>query len=435
MIGEKFGRLTVIENVPKRKRKTWLCRCECGNFTQSTTSNLRGGGATSCGCYRRERTTEKNGVDLTGSKVNMLTVLKLGSHTSDGARRWVCRCDCGKIIECRSSLLLQKKVMSCGCYRSIVCKSPETIRKRKKTCLERYGAEMLCNTDEVMARHASKKEIELRRAVEEIIGRPLKRKRIKVRGKSLEIDMFDEELKIGIEYNGVFFHSEKRCSKNYHLDKTLAANQLGWQLIHLFDVEFNNKNKKKRVLSFLRSKFQKNKRVIGARKVVFAPIAWSHAAMFCEQWHMQGQPHHALLSLGAILDDEIVAVATFGRHHRDSSKVVLSRFACKENVTISGCLGKFSKLASHYFKTEIITWVDRRFSEGGSYKRAGWVIDGILKPDYFYTKGYNLISKQSRQKKKIGTPEGMTENEHAQQDKLLKVWDCGKIRFVYPYKT
>lgn len=61
LIGQKFGRLTVIEKVGTRKKpcgKTimiWKCKCDCGNITEANTSALRSGEKSSCGCLRKER--------------------------------------------------------------------------------------------------------------------------------------------------------------------------------------------------------------------------------------------------------------------------------------------------------------------------------------------------------------------------------------------
>lgn len=54
LIGHKFNRLTVIAEAGRRKHGhvIWLCRCECGNETRVTTSDLRFGTTVSCGCYR-----------------------------------------------------------------------------------------------------------------------------------------------------------------------------------------------------------------------------------------------------------------------------------------------------------------------------------------------------------------------------------------------
>lgn len=56
LTGRKFGRLTVVERQPNQGRKTmWLCRCDCGNETVISGSNLTSGNTKSCGCYHTER--------------------------------------------------------------------------------------------------------------------------------------------------------------------------------------------------------------------------------------------------------------------------------------------------------------------------------------------------------------------------------------------
>lgn len=61
LIGQKFGRLTVIEKIGARKKpcgKTimiWKCKCDCGNITEASTNALRSGEKISCGCFRKDR--------------------------------------------------------------------------------------------------------------------------------------------------------------------------------------------------------------------------------------------------------------------------------------------------------------------------------------------------------------------------------------------
>ena len=56
MIGEKYGRLTVLSlsHCDQRHRKWWLCLCECGSNTTLHTGNLRSGNTRSCGCLARD---------------------------------------------------------------------------------------------------------------------------------------------------------------------------------------------------------------------------------------------------------------------------------------------------------------------------------------------------------------------------------------------
>lgn len=58
LIGQKFGRLTVIEPTDKRGKYTesiiWKCRCECGNICYADGAFLRNGEKRSCGCLNKD---------------------------------------------------------------------------------------------------------------------------------------------------------------------------------------------------------------------------------------------------------------------------------------------------------------------------------------------------------------------------------------------
>lgn len=62
--GERFGRLTVLEEVEprvcgKQRQRAFSCRCDCGKETVVKLLNMRQGVTQSCGCIKRaERPTE-----------------------------------------------------------------------------------------------------------------------------------------------------------------------------------------------------------------------------------------------------------------------------------------------------------------------------------------------------------------------------------------
>lgn len=95
LIGERFGKLTVIEQVSSDKcgNRKWRCLCDCGGEHIATTGNLRSGRTTNCGC--------KKSPDLTGKVFGKLTVLgRSDKRNPRGARTtpmWECRCECGAI--------------------------------------------------------------------------------------------------------------------------------------------------------------------------------------------------------------------------------------------------------------------------------------------------------------------------------------------------
>jgi len=54
MIGEVYGRYTVISAAPPTKYIKYLCRCACGTEKIVAGSDLRNGHSKSCGCLRDE---------------------------------------------------------------------------------------------------------------------------------------------------------------------------------------------------------------------------------------------------------------------------------------------------------------------------------------------------------------------------------------------
>ena len=60
LTGQRFGRLVVIKlSTPKgEKRPKWLCKCDCGNECAVLGYNLVRGFTKSCGCLRKEMTSQ-----------------------------------------------------------------------------------------------------------------------------------------------------------------------------------------------------------------------------------------------------------------------------------------------------------------------------------------------------------------------------------------
>jgi len=63
LTGKRFGRLTVIKDVNKRRNSgciVWLCSCDCGNTHKITSSGLRNSKTHSCGCIQKEKASKAN---------------------------------------------------------------------------------------------------------------------------------------------------------------------------------------------------------------------------------------------------------------------------------------------------------------------------------------------------------------------------------------
>jgi hypothetical protein len=303
---------------------------------------------------------------------------------------------------------------------------------RKEAMIKRCGCACYANSKEYMEKYGNKRtskaETEIRHFVQSL-GFTTESSVIS----GYEYDILVSSRNIAIEHNGLYYHSEtKGKGRLFHLRKTIACNRKGIRLIHIWEHWWQHR--KEQVKIFITSALGKNRTVYG-RKCKISEVSLTAGQDFLDRTHILGSSSRSFKAIGLLLNEELIGVATFSIHHRNNKELVLDRFACKEGITIVGGLSRISKFASSLFKKDLTSWADKSISEGNGYLKAGWIKEEVLPPDYFYYKnGKGYVSKQSRQKRLVGTPRGMTEAEHAKLDGLHRIWDVGKIRFRYPYK-
>lgn len=254
-----------------------------------------------------------------------------------------------------------------------------------------------------------------------------------------EIDIYIPLLKIGIEYNGVVWHSEKfNKGKYYHLEKTEKCFDKGIKLFQIFEDEYEEH--KEIILSKIKHLLNKTDGVehIPARKTVIKDIDINISKEFLSKYHIQGYGK-ASVYLGCYYNDELVGVMTFKKDGVD--KWDLTRFATNYNYICVGVSGKLLKyFIDKYNPTEIKTFADRRWTidkDNNLYTKIGFELDKIEAPDYRYTNGAGQFRKHKfnfRKKilsKNYGLPLEMTENEMCKQLGFYKVWDCGLFKYVW----
>ena len=80
LAGQRFGKLTVIckAGLDNAGHLIWRCRCDCGSNANVLATNLIQGYTKSCGCLHSEICSER-GEDLIGQKFGKLTVISLYS--------------------------------------------------------------------------------------------------------------------------------------------------------------------------------------------------------------------------------------------------------------------------------------------------------------------------------------------------------------------
>lgn len=250
-----------------------------------------------------------------------------------------------------------------------------------------------------------------------------------------ELDIYLPENKLAIEYNGLYSHLYRPWETNdslikgpkYHLNKTLQCESKNIQLLHFFSDEWLYK--KDIVKSIIKSKLGLTSKIY-ARKCKIIEVDISTKNKFLNNHHIQGEDK-SKIKLGLIYNDNLVSIMTFSRSRFNSNyKWELSRFSCIKGVTV---VGGFSKLLSHFRKSNtgnIVSYADRRISNGNVYFKNGFKLIKINRPSYFYV-DKNCLERFNRmkfQKKLIGATTS-TEYERAREMGYEKIWDCGTLCF------
>lgn len=113
--GMRSGRLVAVEPTQQRRRSSllWRCKCDCGNDILVEPYKIRNQVISSCGCIR----TEKKIRDITGQKFGRLTAIERLNKKRGSSFMWRCRCDCGNEVEVSANSMLSGNTKSCGCLR------------------------------------------------------------------------------------------------------------------------------------------------------------------------------------------------------------------------------------------------------------------------------------------------------------------------------
>lgn len=249
-----------------------------------------------------------------------------------------------------------------------------------------------------------------------------------------ELDIFVPSKNIAIEYNGLFWHSETRGkNSNYHLDKTIACMEKGIRLIQIFEDEWIEK--RRIVKNRLKNILGVCDRKIMARKCEIRNVENSLAQKFLDKYHIQGKAV-ASVRLGLFYKNRLVALMTFSKP-RFNKKYdwELVRYCTIGDWSVIGGAGKLLKFFRENYCGSIISYADRRWSDGNLYKGLGFTELENTKPAYFYTKNGNRYSRVMFQKHKLhkildNFDKSLSENDNMIMNGYSKVFDCGNKVFV-----
>ena len=263
------------------------------------------------------------------------------------------------------------------------------------------------------------------------------------RGK--EIDIFLPEKKIGIEINGILWHSYgatypnniESYNKKYHLlSKYDELKQMNIKIINVFDIEWENKPEI--IKSILAAKINVFKEKIYARKCSIKEIDSQTSAEFLDNNHLQGRDK-SKYRIGLYYNNELYSVMTFSNRSitGGNTSLELVRFCNKLHTSVVGGASRlFQYFISKYLPSNVITYADKRFSDGGLYNHLGFNLVRESNPNYFYMKHNNLESRMKYQKHKLQNilpiyDANKTELQNMWDNDYRILYDCGNLVFKW----
>lgn len=214
-----------------------------------------------------------------------------------------------------------------------------------------------------------------------------------------ELDIVIHSKKLAIEYNGLYWHSDKFVKNNYHLNKTEKANKKGFDLIHVFDDEWLDKEEvvKAKILSYLD---------------IYQNIVNSDS---CEIKEVKDENLQNFLIRNS-LESGIKGKQQLGLYNgEDLVQVLIANdnklqgIFTKINTKVEG-----EKLFEYYSKDfqSIEVIIDRRWLDDKHYLSLGFKKVEDYKPNYFYCYGEKRYTKRPDKKE------------------VNKIYDCGKSLLI-----
>lgn len=246
-----------------------------------------------------------------------------------------------------------------------------------------------------------------------------------------EIDIVCHDIKLAIEYCGIYWHSELRGKdKFYHRNKMLLCKEAGYELITIFETDPIDI-----VKSILSIKMGVSKRLM-ARKCSLAKIHPKIASQFHAENHLHGSVGGSL-HLGLLYENELVYLASFGKNRfsRDDSWEC-TRMTGAKGITVAGGPSRlFKEFKRLYPGKTLTTFADLRFGSGKNYDYHMKRLNDSL-PNYRYfkigdqTKLYSRNAFQKHKLKKFKSyDENLTEWQIMQAEGYDRIWDCGNAKF------
>lgn len=233
-------------------------------------------------------------------------------------------------------------------------------------------------------------------------------------------DIFIEDTSYLIELNPTYTHTYYATPeyKYYHRNRSLLAESKGFQCIHIWDWDSITK-----ILGSIHTISTRD-----TSKLRVFKLSNDVANKFLKENDLRGQVKGNALHLGAIQNDEIVAVITFIKsRYNKKFDVELVRYTKKLWVDSPGVFDLLSSVASQKYEiTRCITYMDYSKPYNQKYiEEMGMKFSHLVQPTKVFSKGSKFYTR-SLIERKFNTVETINK-----ENGWLPLYTCGSKAFIF----
>lgn len=311
---------------------------------------------------------------------------------------------------------------------------PKVLEKYRQTCLERYGVDNIsksrCLTCYPKHAFVPKKETEVADWIRSIYTGT-----VETSNRSLinpyELDIYIPDRKLAIEFDGMYWHSERFKEKNYHQKKSILCIEKGIRLIHVPELVWDKRTRF--IKSIIKNALGLTENKIYARDTQVTEIDSLSYRIFLNENHMQGAID-SRYKYGLLYNGELISVMGFGDSRFKKNEQELHRFCSKMDWNV---VGGFQKLLKHS-GFHGISYVDLNFFDGSGYKEAGFEFVSYTEPSYVWLSCETgmVYSRYQTQKHKLAKlleffEPTLSENDNMMLNGYIKIYDSGTMKLRY----
>jgi hypothetical protein len=243
----------------------------------------------------------------------------------------------------------------------------------------------------------------------------------------LELDVWVPSHRLGVEYNGLYWHSAACDPDKARSQRKLdACNAAGVHLYSIFEDEWRDHGPI--IQSMLKHRLGLSSRRVYARALQLRQLSTDEAKAFFSAHHLEGYARSSVTFGLVDAAGQAVAALSLRRpfHKRYADMMEVSRCCSAAGLAVAGWLGRLTKEAlawtKQHGKQGMMTYVDSRVGMGDGYASAGWrMAKASTGPRFHWT---DFHRRYNRFACKADKERGLTQRQAADEMGFIEIWGC-----------